>query len=388
MTRKSLAVAAISALAGATALTGAFAQDDVAAGARAWLSGELQPPALSIDYDGDPITMRVSSFLSPSIKLVSEVWEPAFKRLEAESNGKIVVKTYYGGTLHSLPDGFKAVREGITDFTHCMTALDPGHFEMMSAVTAPFLFDDASVGTMVAQEVYPDYLKSEYEAQGVYLGHLTMTPPYNLLTRQPVASPDDFAGQKVRIGGGLQSEVVAAAGAVPLDISSRELFTAYQTGVIDGVVFHDAAFVSFRPAEVGGHRTRLGLLSNGSEYCLSKAFFDDLPPSLKPVLDRWMQELAQAEAQLYYDAFGEQARGQMVEMGIDTIEPTEEQMDAWRAATAPAVEAYVARMEEAGHEASAMMDRMRELASKYAAMDSMERMRTVMENPVEGMIEY
>lgn len=378
-----LALAAL--LAGAA--TSANAQD-VASGARAWLNGELTPPALSVDYDGEPITMRVSSFLSPSIKLVSDVWEPAFARLEEESGGKIKVKTYYGGTLHSLPDGFKAVREGITDFTHCMTAMDPGHFEAMSAVTAPFLFSDASVATMVAQEVYPEHLKQEYEAQGVYLAHITMTPPYNLLTKKPTASVEEFKGQKVRIGGGLQSEVVAAAGGVPLDISSRELYTAYQTGVIDGVVFHDAAFVSFRPAEAGGYRTELSLLSNSSEYCLSKEFFDGLPPSLKPVLDRWMQELAQAEAQVYYDAFGEAARKKMQELGIETITPTAEQLDAWRAATAPAVDAYVERMEKGGHKTAEMIERMSALAEKYGSMDSTERMKVVMENPVKGIVNY
>lgn len=387
MIRKPLMLMFCCAALGAVAPVGASAQD-VAAGARAWLSGELKPPTLPIDYEGEPIIMRMSSFLSPSIKLVSDVWEPAIARLEEESGGKIKVKTYYGGTLHSLPDGFKAVREGVTDFTHCMTALDPGHFEIMSAVTAPFLFKDASVATMVAQEVYPEYLKREFEAQGVYLAHITMTPPYNLLSKTPTATVEDFAGQKVRIGGGLQSEVVAAAGGVPLDISSRELFTAYQTGVIDGVVFHDAAFVSFRPAEAGGYRTELSLLSNSSEYCLSKEFFDGLPPSLKPVLDRWMQELAQAEAQIYYDAFGEDARKQMAEMGVETITPTDEQLAGWRDATIKAVAEYVASMEEAGHEAGEMMKRMAALAQQYAAMDSTERMKTVMEKPVKGIFDY
>lgn len=387
MVRKPLILALLGALAGVSGPGDVLAQD-VATGGNEWLSGEIKPPAMKIDYDGDPITMRVSSFLSPAIKLVSTVWEPAFKRLEEESGGKIKVKTYYGGTLHSLPEGFKAVREGITDFTHCMTALDPGHFEIMSALTAPFLFNDASVATMVAQEVYPQYLKKEYEAQGVYLAHITMTPPYNILSKKETPSVADFVGQKVRIGGGLQSEVIAATGAVPLDISSRELFTAYQTGVIDGVVFHDAALVSFRAAEVGGFRTDLSLLSNSSEYCLSKKFFDGLPPSLKPVLDRWMQELAQAEAQVFYDGFGVESVEQMKGMGVKTVKPSAEQMEGWHKAVAPAVEAYVARMKKDGHDADALIKRMSELAQKYAAMDTTQRMKAVMDKPVSGIVDY
>ena len=388
MTGTGLKTCWIAALLAMTAWTSQSSAQDVAAGARAWLSGELQPPELEIDYNGEPITMRLSSFLSPSIKLVSDVWEPAIKRLEEESNGKILVKTYYGGTLHSLPDGFKAVREGITDFTHCMTAFDPGHFEIMSAVTIPFLFDDASVATMVTQEVYPEYLKKEYEAQGVYLAHITMTPPYNLLSKKPVTTVDDFKGEKVRIGGGLQSDVIASAGGVPLNISSRELYTAYQTGVIDGVVFHDAAFISFRPAEAGGTRTQLQLLSNGAEYCISKQFFDGLPPSLKPVLDRWMQELAQAEAQLYYDGFGVDAREQMKGMGIESVVPSDDEMKGWKDAVAPAVTKYVADMEASGHDAGKMVEQMKALSAEYSQMSSTDRMKQIMNNPVQGIIDY
>ncbi len=363
----------------------AFAQD-VAKGARAWLNGTLQPPPLSISYDGEPITMRFSSFLSPSIKLVSDVWEPAIARLEAESGGKIQVKSYWGGTLHSLPEGFRAVREGVTDFTHCMTAMDPGHFDIFSALTIPFLFRDSTVATMVSHEVYPDYLKKEYESQGVLLAHVTMTPPYNLLTKEPVATLGDLKGKKVRIGGGLQSNVVASLGAVPVDISSRELFTGFQSGVIDGVVFHDAAFVSFRAAEVGRFRTNVGLLNNSSEYCLSRQFYEGLPPSLKPVLARWMQELAVAEAQIYYDGFGEAAREEMDGMGIEVIELTDEQRSAWKAATAVAIDKYFADMEAKGHEVEGMVAAMKAAAEKYGAMSSVDQMKMVMETPVKGLL--
>lgn len=368
------------------ALAGPAAAQDGAEGARAWLSGELEPPKLDIAYDGEPITMRFSSFLSPSIKLVSDVWEPAIARLEAESDGKIQVKSYWGGTLHGLPEGFRAVREGVTDFTHCMTALDPGHFDMFNGLTVPFLFRDSTVATLVSHDVYADYLKEEYEGQGVLLGHITMTPPYNVLTKEPVHTLEDMSGKKLRIGGGLQSDVIAALGAVPVDISSRELFTGFQTGVIDGVTFHDAAFVSFRAAEVGTHKTDVALLNNSSEYCLSRQFYEDLPPSLKPVLARWMQELAVAEAQLYYDGFGEDARSQMDDLGIEVIELSDEERARWQEAANTAVEGYVAEMDGKGHDVAGMIAAMKASAETYGAMSSVEQMKSVMESPVKGLL--
>jgi TRAP-type C4-dicarboxylate transport system substrate-binding protein len=360
----------------------AWAQD-AAEGAKKWLSGELTPPKLAVKYDGEPITLRFSSFLSPAIKLVSDVWEPAIKRLEAESDGKIVVKTYWGGTLHGLREGFQAVREGVTDFTHCMTAFDPGHFDIFNALTIPFVFRDATVATMVSHAVYPEYLKQEYEARGVLLAHVTMTPPYNILTKKPVASPAEFDGMKVRIGGGLQSKVIASLGGVPVNISSRELFTGFQTGVIDGVVFHDAAFVSFRAADVGKYKTQLGLLNNSAEYCLSKKFYQGLPDDLKPVLARWMQVLAVAEAQLYYDGFGANARKLMADKGIEVVTPTDAQMAAWKAASQAAVEQYVATMKAKGHKIDALIEDMHALSKKYATMSSVEQMQSVMKTWVK-----
>lgn len=373
-------------VAGLTSFGGAAVAQDGAEGARAWLSGELLPPKLAIDYDGEPITMRFSSFLSPSIKLVSDVWEPAIARLEEESEGKLKVKTYWGGTLHGLPEGFSAVREGVTDFTHCMTALDPGHFEIFSALTIPFMFDNSTVATLAAHDVYPEHLKEEYEGQGVLLAHVTMTPPYNVLTKEAVETLDDLNGLKLRIGGGLQSDVISALGAVPVNIPSRELFTGFQTGVIDGVVFHDAALVSFRAADVGKYKTAIELLNNSSEYCLSRQFYADLPESLKPVLARWMQELAVAEAQLFYDGFGEEALQQMEAGGIEVVELSDDERGRWKAATNAAVDAYVAEMSEKGHDINGMIEAMNAAAEKYGAMSSIDQMKSAMESPVTGVL--
>src|SRR3546814_10505796 len=114
-----------------------------------------------------------------------------------------------------MADCLTAVRDGISDLSHCDVAYQPTSFNLMHATALAGIFPDAVVGSAVATAIYPKYFKEEYEAMGVYLGRTPMTPPYNIVTKEPVRTLEDLRGMKVRVVGGLQSDIIEAAGAVP-----------------------------------------------------------------------------------------------------------------------------------------------------------------------------
>src|SRR3546814_4339600 len=101
--------------------------------ARDYLDGNLDVPLPEITYDGDPIRIRLSSFVPKSTGLW-KVWEPAFEQLERESNGKLTVRAYPGGVLHAMADGFTAVRDGISDLSHCYIRSEEHTSELQSLV--------------------------------------------------------------------------------------------------------------------------------------------------------------------------------------------------------------------------------------------------------------
>src|SRR5262245_55839864 len=86
-----------------------------------WLDGEVKANFPKVTYNGPPIELRYSTFIGEF-----PIDVKAFKRLEAETNGKLVVKPYWGNTLANMVRGpFEAVSGGVADFGNCYVSNNP-----------------------------------------------------------------------------------------------------------------------------------------------------------------------------------------------------------------------------------------------------------------------
>lgn len=355
--------------------------------ARDYIEGKLDPKAAPVTYQGAPIEIRVSSFV-PKAAGLWKVWEPSFRQLERESKGKLVVKAYPGGVLHSMQDGFKAIRSGVADLSHCYVSYAPTSFKLMHATNLPGMFPDAPVGSMVATVLYPKYFKEEYERMGVYLARIPMTPPYNIVTKKPVRTLEDLKGMKVRTVGGIQAQTVEAVGATPIFLSTPEAYTAFERGTVDAVVGHDGAFIAFRTAEPAKAWTDLRFAAVETSICMNKDFFDTLPSDLKTVFYNWLQRWNQADAQLWYEGYAAESREQMKKMGIEMIalSPAERQriLNAMNVVT----ERWIEEMEKEGLPARKLVEEMRSLSAQFEALGWDGLMKTSIENPVKGIVDF
>ena len=372
-----------------TAASGAQAQDDFAAktkAARDYVEGRLNAPEYNITYTGAPITIRLSSFV-PAATPLWPVWRGAFKQLEKESKGKLLIKDYPGGVLHAMADGFKAVRSGITDMTHCYVSYQPTSFQLMHGTALSGLFPDAVVGATVATRLYSEYFKKEYENMGVYLARSSMTPPYNLVSKKPVRTLEDLKGMKIRSVGGVQAEQMQAVGAAPIFLSTPEAYTGFQRGTVDGVVGHDAAFISFRTAEPAKAWADTRFATVQLDFCLRKEVYDGLPPDLKKVFYDWLQRWNVADGQLWYEAYADDARAKMKKMGIEMValDPAERKriLDAMGEVS----ERWIAQTEEKGLPAKKLIADAKRLVAEDSKKSWNDLFMEAMSKPVQGLIQ-
>ena len=348
-------------------------------GVNAWAAEE-------ITYTGPPITIRYSSHVAITHLVVQRALLPWNQLVEKESKGKLIVKTYMSGALHGPRDGFKACVADITDTTHGYPLWQPASFQLSHVLDLPFAFPNVYVASYVSEELYPQYFKKEYEKMGVYLVNSHTISPYHILSKKPVRKIEDLKGVKIRSGGGPVADMLKRLGAVPVVITTAEVYNAFQRGTVDAVLLYDSGFTSFRLHEIGKYRTPLGVNLAATPYCLNRKTFDNLPKDLKRLfynLERINSQMA-AEG---YDYADKQALDIMHKAGVETITLPPEELARWKTAVEPLWEEFITKNEALGLPARQLVKDLQALSQKYSNWTPEQFMKQVKEHPIPGIID-
>src|SRR5690625_6463838 len=72
------------------------------------------------------------------------------------------------------------------------------------------------------------------------------TDSYDVFSREPIRSVEDFKGKKVRINGKSERPFVEALGAVPVSIPVEDIYEAFYKGMMDVVYYTPIGGTSFK----------------------------------------------------------------------------------------------------------------------------------------------
>lgn len=354
-----------------------------------WLDGEVKANYPKVTYSGPPITLKYSTFVAPGTPM-AKVQQRTFDRLKADTNGKIVVQPYWGSSLANAQRGaFDAISQGIADFGTCYVLFNSSGFKLFQGLQLPYIFENSLQSSSTAEELYPKYLKKEYESRDVYLLHVSTTQPQQILTqKRQILKLEDMKGQKVWAPGSLSQEIAQALGASPTSVQSSEIYTAFQSGVVDAVPMHDAGTKLFRLIELAKYRTVANLWINPTEYCLNKKAWAGLPPDLKGVFYHWAQLANTAEAQLYYDRESVDALKDMDAKGIKSVTLSPEEIARWSKVSEPVVQNFIKTHSAEGLPAKAFYEEMVALQKKYKKMTPDEVTQALLDKPISGIIDF
>ena len=350
-----------------------------------WFDGKLDNYGKNeVSYDGPVIEFRSTSHI-PGVSGLAKLQIQGFDNLERMSNGKIKVSTTWSQSVHSVREGRKAVRTGLSDQAPCFSLYTARDYNVVGGLGLPFLFNNSHEAVATAEHLYPQYLKDEFERYRVKIMREAHTGPYHLYNSKPVRTLEDVQGMKIRAGGGTHAAIIGALGATQVSMPGASAYTAMQRGTIDAIHFNDAAALTFKLHEVSKYRTENGFNVLTIEYCMSADWFDDLPADLQVVVNNWGRQMAIAEAAGFYDYGGIVNVATMEEQGLESITMPPAELDKWRAAVADVEATWVADAEKKGVPAKAMMADIRKNAAKFAGMSPNEVMLDAINNPVQGM---
>ncbi|TKT83000.1 TRAP transporter substrate-binding protein DctP [Aquamicrobium sp. LC103] len=350
-----------------------------------WLAHEVPAAEPRAAYEGDPVSLKFSS-PNPAASLVPEVWTKGFTWLKEATDGKLTIEEFHGGTLHAAADGWRAVRNRVSDYAACYTSYEGSGFPLHKAFELPFVTpSNPVVATRIVQELAPKYFVPEWDGRGVLYGYTAIAGVSDIMSKKPIRTPEDIRGLRV-IAQGFPPEAAEALGITVLNIPFPEIYTAFQQGIADAVIWVDPGFVPFKIYELAKYHTSLGLTAQHIDTCINRDAYESLPAELKPTFASFQQNIAHAVSQRLGVEFREQALKTYTDNGVELIELGDGEKQEWQAALQPLLDDWVEAREAEGLPARELLADIRRLEAEYGDASAETIFELTVNSPVEGLV--
>ena len=188
----------------------------------------------------DPKVTLVYAEVNPLDTIVGQTATHFKEKVEELTGGSVVIDVQASGVLGSENDVLDAILGGSTsiDMSRISAfALTSYGCNKSKLLSIPFTFDDRKhFWNFANSDLAPDFLNEPQElglpVRGIFYGEEGFR---HFFTVNPVAGIADFKGLKIRVSNDpVMNGMVEGLGANPTVVSFGELYSALQTGVVDG----------------------------------------------------------------------------------------------------------------------------------------------------------
>ncbi|SET41247.1 TRAP transporter substrate-binding protein DctP [Marinobacter segnicrescens] len=214
------------------------------------------------------------------------------EQLEERSDGRLKLQLFEAGSLFKAQETFNAVSRGILE----MGTISPSYAsdKMTLAGIAsglPFAFRNVWEAAYFHQALgFEEMLREEAAQHGVYWA-TDKVYPTEMVVKEPIESLEDFKSLKIRSSGALQ-KFLTEAGAAASYIPGGELYTALDSGIVDGAHWGAAqGAYSMALYEIAKYHVQPALNIAGTDVIIvSQKAMDKLPADLQQLVKDVLQE--------------------------------------------------------------------------------------------------
>ncbi|AFL50806.1 tripartite ATP-independent transporter DctP family solute receptor [Sinorhizobium fredii] len=262
-----------------------------------------------------------------------------------KSGGKIEVKLFPGGTLGGDVQTVSALQGGVVEMTVLNAGILANNVKQFGVVDLPFLFNSGEEADKVMDGPFGESLLKLLPDTGlVGLGYWELGFRNLTNNRHPVTKLDDIKGLKIRtIQSPIPLELFNTLGANAVPLPYTELYTALETGTVDGQENPAANILNAKFYEVQKYMTLTRHQYNPQIVLVSKKFWDGLNDEEKAVL-----QSAATEARDFQRKVSREQDAKAIEeikkTGMEISELSPEEMQKLRDAVKPVIEKFSAEI--------------------------------------------
>jgi tripartite ATP-independent transporter DctP family solute receptor len=292
----------------ALSLAGALALSGTAVGHRATAQEKKALKASDVHPEGYPTVQAV---------------ENMGKKLEQATGGRLSIQMYASMQLGGEKEMIEQAQVGAIQFVRVSVGTLGPVIDDLNVLNLPFLFRDTAhmnkvVDGPIGQQLL-DKVTNNQAAKLVGLCWMDAGARSFYDTKRPIKSIADLKGLKIRvIGNPMFVDMANALGANGVAMGYDQVFSALQTGVIDGAENNPPSFVFDNHYQVAKYYTLTQHLIVPEMLVYSRAAWDQLSPDDQALIKKFSRE-TQADARELWNKTEGEAMDRMKTAGIEII---------------------------------------------------------------------
>ena len=295
------------------------------------------------------LTMRISLQLPLKSHLGQNL--VMFKdEVEKESGGSIEVEIYDSAQLYKDNEVPQAVGSGSIEAGVASLTRYVGDIPAVDIFYQPFLFDTedkVKKATAKGGPIRGPLDEAIKDTGATVLWWQAYGGSVLLSNGGPLKSPDDMKGKKVRVFGKTLGDFVVATGGAPTMVSGSEQYLAYQRGTVDIGMTGVSGVKSRSLWEVMDTITVTNNADIEFIVVVNTEWWEGLTDEQRAILTK-AADNADAHVRDAMSSIEAEAYEAAKANGMTVYQPTEAEMEAWKAASQPVYEAFRAKAGDLG----------------------------------------
>jgi tripartite ATP-independent transporter DctP family solute receptor len=255
------------------------------------------------------------------------------------TDGRYAIEVYPNEELGTQADVVQNLSDGTVEMMYIGGPVMESFNEDFIVFNLPYMFDspEAQASVFNDPEVVGDLYSSVEESKNITVLaglHAGVRNVYN--SKRPITEPADLEGLKIRVQqSDSQVAMIEAMGAVASPLGQGEVYSALQTGALDGAENNETVFDALKHSEVAKYYSYTRHLMIPDYLLINTQVLEEMPEEDREAFLGLIPDAVE-EANAGFVEFAEESRAASEEIGAEFNDDVD--VEAFEEAVAPLVE--------------------------------------------------
>lgn len=242
---------------------------------------------------GEKITLKLGHVSAPGETHMDIATNFFKEEVEEASNGEITVEIYPGAQLGGERDMLENVANGTVEMSMMTTLTFDSQTPVFNGLSLPFLFENnEQLDKILHGETMTKALESINDLNLQGLGVISGGIRHFGTTNEPVLSIDDMKGLKMRAAeNAMIVDSYKTMGTVPITVPYADMFSAVQTGVVDGLSFDLHTWYSESFYEMVDHISLVNEMAIAALLVMNLDLYESLSDEHKKIIQEAAEKM-------------------------------------------------------------------------------------------------